>query len=215
MRVVFLGPPGAGKGTQALFLKEKYGVCPVSTGELLRKAVRDRTSLGKGAARHIEKGRLVPDKVMLSLVAERLRKNDCKRGFVLDGFPRTRVQADGLDAILKEMECELDCVFYIRVPQSVILERLVGRRTCKRCGSLYHIVFDPPGRTDFCDRCLGELYQREDDREEAISARLHVYETQTAPLIDYYRKRDLLKEIDGVGSVEEIRDRFLKALGGA
>lgn len=213
MRVVFLGPPGAGKGTQTRFLKGKYGACLVSTGDILRKAVLDQTPLGKKAGEYVDKGELVPDDIMVRLVAERLREADCKRGFILDGFPRTTAQADGLEAILRDMTYGLECVFCIQVPYPVIIQRLAGRRTCKRCGTLYHVAFNPPSREGVCDLCHGDLYQREDDQEETIGARLHVYETQTAPLIDYYRKKDLLKEIDGVGSVEEIRARVLQALG--
>ncbi len=213
MRVVFLGPPGAGKGTQAKFLQGKYGACQVSTGDILRKAVEDRTPLGKKAAQYLDRGELVPDDVMLNLVAERLREKDCEKGFILDGFPRTVTQAEGLEKILRDVGCGLDSVLCIRVPQGVLVQRLSARRSCKKCGSLYHVIFNPPRREGFCDRCDGELYQRQDDREETVAARLHVFETQTAPLIDYYRKKGLLKEIDGVGGVEEVRSRIFQALG--
>lgn len=212
MRVVFLGPPGGGKGTQARFLEGRYGACQVSTGDILRKAVRDQTPLGKQAAEYLDKGELVPDDVMLSLVAGRLREETCKRGFILDGFPRTIAQADGLEAILRDMGSRLDCVFLIQVPRDVVIQRLAGRRSCKRCGTLYHVAFNPPNRGGFCDRCNGELFQREDDREETIAARIYIYETQTAPLIDYYRKQGLLKEINGLGSVEGIHGRVLQVL---
>ncbi|MFQ5902116.1 MAG: adenylate kinase [Candidatus Binatia bacterium] len=213
MRVVFLGPPGAGKGTQTRFLEGKCGACPVSTGDILRKAVREQTPLGKKAAEYLDKGELVPDDVMVNLVAERLREEDCKRGFILDGFPRTIAQADGLEAVLRDMASGLECVFCIQVPKGVIIQRLAGRRTCRRCGTLYHVDFNPPSREGVCDRCHGDLYQREDDQEETIGARLRVYEVQTAPLIDYYRKKGLLREINGVGTVEEIRTHVLQALG--
>lgn len=214
MRVVFLGPPGAGKGTQAKFLQGKYGACQVSTGDILRKAVQDRTSLGEKAAAYLNKGELVPDDVMLNLVAERLRGKDCENGFILDGFPRTVAQAEGLEEILRDLGWGLDSVFSIRLPHGVIIQRLGERRSCKKCGTLYHAIFNPPQREGFCDCCGGELYQRQDDREETIAARFHVFETQTAPLIDYYRKKGLLKEIDGVGGVGEVRSRILQALGG-
>ncbi len=210
--MIFLGPPGAGKGTQAKFLEGEYGACQVSTGEILRRAVRDRTFLGKKAAEYVDKGELVPDEIMLNLVGERLHKKDCEKGFILDGFPRTITQAQGLDAIVRDMSSKLDRVFCIQVPHGVLIERLAGRRTCSRCGALYHVVFNPSARKDICDKCHTDLYQREDDREETIEARLHVYETQTAPLIDYYRNQGLLREIDGVGSVEEIHNRILLAL---
>ena len=212
VRVVFLGPPGAGKGTQAKFLEKEYGACQVSTGDILRKAVQDRTAVGKKAAGYLEKGQLVPDEVMLNLVAERLREKDCAKGFILDGFPRTVAQAEGLEEILGELGWKLDSVLCMRVPQEMIIQRLSGRRSCKKCGNLYHVVLNPPQREEFCDRCNGELYQRDDDREETIRARLHVFETQTVPLVHYYRKRGLLREIDGVGSVEEIRARVFREL---
>lgn len=211
LRVVFLGPPGAGKGTQAGFLQKKYGACQISTGDILRKAVRDQTPLGGRAAEYIDKGALVPDDVMLELIAERLRAEG-RNGFILDGFPRTVAQANGLDRILEDLGFKLDCVFSLRVPRGIIVRRLAGRRTCKRCGALYHAEFGPPKHEGVCDRCGGELYQREDDREETVVARLDVYETQTAPLIDYYRKRGLLKEIDGVGSVERVWGSVVQAL---
>lgn len=213
VRVVFLGPPGAGKGTQAKFLEGRYGACQVSTGDILRKAVQDRTPLGQRAAAYLDKGELVPDDVMLNLVGERLTEKDCGKGFILDGFPRTVAQAEGLEGILRNLGWELDSVLCMQVPQGVIIERLSGRRSCKKCGSLYHAAFNPPRRQGLCDRCNGELFQRQDDREETIAARLHVFETQTAPLVDYYRKKGLLREINGVGSVEEIRGRVLQALG--
>ncbi len=215
MRVVFLGPPGAGKGTQAKLLEERYGARPISTGDILRNAVKDQTPLGKKAEEYIDKGMLVPDELMLDLIAERLRGKDCQKGFILDGFPRTIAQADGLDEILAKMDSRLDYVFSIQVPRDLLVQRLTGRRTCKQCGYQYHVDFDPPSRKDVCDRCQGELYQREDDQEETIRARLHVYETQTATLIDYYRKRSLIKEIDGVGHIEDVKTRFLNALGEA
>ncbi|HXG51051.1 MAG TPA: adenylate kinase [candidate division Zixibacteria bacterium] len=215
LRVVLLGPPGAGKGTQAKLLRERYEACQVSTGDILRNAVAQQTPLGKEAARHLERGTLVPDDVIVELVAERLAESDCAKGFILDGFPRTIPQAQSLDAMLGRMGRDLQCVLSIRVPREVIIERLAGRRTCRRCGALYHVTFDPPARPGVCDRCGGELYQREDDREETIARRLEVYDKQTAPLIGYYRERGLLRELDGVGTIAEIRDRLMAALGGA
>lgn len=212
VRVVLLGPPGAGKGTQARFLKEQYEACLVSTGDILRKAVSDRTPLGRRASEYIDKGELVPDALMIDLAGERLAREDCRRGFILDGFPRTVAQAEGLESLLRKLGSALDCALSIRVPREVIVQRLAGRRTCRGCGSLYHALFSPPRRNGVCDRCQGEIYQREDDREETVAARLEVYERQTAPLIDYYRKKNLLKEIGGVGSVEEVRAHVRRAL---
>lgn len=212
VRVVFLGAPGAGKGTQAKLLQEKFGACQVSTGDILRKAVREQTPLGKEASAFINKGELVPDGVIIKLVAERLREEDCNEGFILDGFPRTIAQAESLAMILKEMRSALDCVLSVRVPRDVVIERLSGRRTCKGCGALYHLAFDPPKNKGICDRCQGVLFQREDDREETIGERLRVYEEQTAPLADYYRREGLLREVEGVGSPDDIHEAVLAAL---
>lgn len=212
-RVVLLGPPGAGKGTQAKLLQEKFAACQVSTGDILRKAVAEQTPLGKQASDYINRGALVPDSVIVNLVAERLKEKDCEPGFILDGFPRTIPQAESLDAILKKMGLNLNCVLSVQVPEKIIIERLAGRRTCKNCGALSHVVFNPQKRAGVCDRCGGELYQRDDDREETVANRLKVYESQTAPLISYYRGRGLLSEIDGDGEIDEIRSRVTQALG--
>ena len=212
-RVVLLGPPGAGKGTQAKLLQEKFAACQVSTGDILRKAVAEQTPLGKQASDYIDRGALVPDSVIVNLVAERLKEKDCEPGFILDGFPRTIPQAESLDAILKKMGLNLNCVLSVQVPEKIIIERLAGRRTCKNCGALSHVVFNPPKRAGVCDRCGGELDQRDDDREETVANRLKVYQSQTAPLISYYRERGLLSEIDGVGEIDEIRSRVIQALG--
>lgn len=212
LRVVFFGPPGAGKGTQARLLEQKFGACQVSTGEILRRAAREQSALGKQAADYLDRGDLVPDQVMVRLVAERLREPDCRSGFILDGFPRTLAQADELEQMLDGTGLALESALCLQASNDVIIKRLSGRRTCKQCGSLHHLVFNPPARPGICDRCGGELYQREDDREKMIAARLRVYEKQTAPLKEYYRKRGLLKEIDGVGSVEEVGKRVLRAV---
>src|SRR5262245_3459306 len=159
----------------------------------------EQTPLGKEASEYVNRGALVPDGVIVNLVAERLKEKDCEPGFVLDGFPRTIAQAESLDAILKTMGLSLNCVLSVQVPEKIIVERLAGRRTCKSCGALAHVLFNPPKKPGVCDRCGGELVQREDDREETIANRLKVYERQTAPLIGYYRQRGLLRELDGVG----------------
>ena len=212
LRVVLLGPPGAGKGTQAKLLREKFEACQVSTGDILRKAVADQSPLGKEASAYIRRGDLVPDGVIVKLVAERLKEKDCAQGFILDGFPRTIPQAQSLEEILQKMGLGLQAVLLVQVPNRIIVERLAGRRTCKDCGALYHLKFNPSASESVCDRCGGELLQRDDDREETISARLKVYDKQTAPLVDYYRQRGILREIDGVGSVDDIRNRLIKAL---
>jgi adenylate kinase len=175
--------------------------------------VSEKTSLGELAASYIQRGALVPDGVILDLVADRVKQKDCATGFLLDGFPRTIAQADGLERILQASGLKLDRVLSVRVPLPVIVERLSGRRTCKACGTMYHVTFDPPKKAGICDKCGGVLYQREDDREETVAARLTVYETQTSPLADYYRAKGLLRDIDGVGSVDEINRRVIAALG--
>jgi adenylate kinase len=212
IRIVLLGPPGAGKGTQAKLLQEQFEACQVSTGDLLRKAVAEQTPLGKQAAEYINRGALVPDNLIVNLVAERLEAEDCGKGFILDGFPRTISQAQSLNEILERLGIGLQGVISVDVPHRLIVERLAGRRTCRRCGALYHVSFSPSKAQAVCDRCGGELYQRDDDREETINARLSVYEKQTAPLVSYYRGRGILREIDGAGSVEEIRKRIVKAV---
>jgi len=212
-RVVLLGPPGAGKGTQAKLLQDEFGAVQISTGDILRKAVADQTPLGQQAAGFINSGALVPDSVIVNLVAERLKEPDCARGFLLDGFPRTIPQAESLDEILKNAGQNLNCVLSVQVAQDIIVERLAGRRTCRQCGALCHVVFSPPKVEGVCDRCGGELYQREDDKEQTIANRLQVYEKQTAPLVQYYRERGLLRAIDGTGEIDQIRARVIGALG--
>ena len=212
-RVVLLGPPGAGKGTQAKLLQEMFGAVQISTGDILRKAVADQTPLGQQAAGFINSGALVPDGVIVNLVAERLKEPDCAKGFLLDGFPRTIPQAESLDEILKNAGLNLNCVLSVQVPQDIIVERLAGRRTCRQCGALCHVAFNPPKVEGVCDRCGGELYQRDDDKEQTIAHRLQVYEKQTAPLVQYYRERGLLRTIDGVGEIDQIRARVIEALG--
>ncbi len=213
IRVILLGAPGAGKGTQAKLLQDEFLACQISTGDILRKAVAEQTPLGQQASQYIQRGALVPDDVIVNLVGERLREKDCEKGFVLDGFPRTISQAESLERILKTRNLTLDGVLSLRLPHRVVVERLAGRRICKNCGALKHVVFDPPKNQGVCDRCGGELYQREDDREETIATRLKVYDTQTAPLEEYYRERGLLREIDGLGRVEDIRERIHRILG--
>ena len=213
VRVVLLGPPGAGKGTQAKLLRDRFEACQISTGDILRKAVADKTPLGREADGYLNRGELVPDDVIVRLVGERLKQTDCAKGFVLDGFPRTLPQAQSLEGILKEMVLPLDGVLSIQVPHDVIVERLAGRRNCQNCGALYHLNFDPPRNGETCDRCDGRLQQRDDDREDTITTRLRVYESQTAPLANFYRERGNLREINGVGKVEDIQQRIVEVLG--
>ncbi|NOY63977.1 MAG: adenylate kinase [Nitrospirae bacterium] len=204
MRIVLLGAPGAGKGTQAKKLIEKYGIPQISTGDILRKAVADGTPLGKEAKSYMDRGELVPDSVVIGLVKERLQQDDCKKGFILDGFPRNTSQAETLDQVLDEMGMPLQVALSVDVDFDVLMKRLTGRRTCKSCGQMYNIYFSPPQKEGVCDKCGGELYQRDDDKEETIKKRLEVYEAQTAPLIDYYEKKGILKRVNGVGNIDEI-----------
>jgi len=204
MRIVLLGAPGAGKGTQAKKLIEKYGIPQISTGDILRKAVADGTPLGKEAKSYMDKGELVPDSVVIGLVKERLQQDDCKKGFILDGFPRNTAQAETLDKVLDEMGMPLQVALSVDVDFDVLMKRLTGRRTCKSCGQMYNIYFSPPQKEGGCDKCGGELYQRDDDKKETIKKRLDVYEAQTAPLIDYYEKKGILKRVNGVGNIDEI-----------
>jgi adenylate kinase len=211
VRLIFLGPPGAGKGTQARELAREWGVPQIATGEMLREAVAAGTPLGREAQRIMETGALVPDDVMIGLIAERLRKPDAANGFILDGFPRTIAQAEALDRLLKDLEQRLDAVVYFQVAEPELVRRLTGRRLCRQCQTAFHMVSAPPKREGVCDRCGGELYQRDDDSEATVRHRLQVYERQTAPLLDYYRDRDLLAPIPGEGAVATIRSAIRRA----
>jgi adenylate kinase len=204
MDIILLGPPGSGKGTQAQKIMERYHIPQISTGDILRGAVKEQTPLGAEAKRYMDQGQLVPDEVVVGIVRERLRGSDCDSGFILDGFPRTVPQAEALDSTLGEMQRAINHVVSIEVPNEELIKRLTGRRTCRNCGAMYHVIFGPPTKEGICDKCGGELYQRDDDQEETIRARLQVYEEQTAPLIAYYRAKGLVRAINGVGEVEEI-----------
>ncbi len=204
LRVIFLGPPGAGKGTQARTLAAEWGVPQIATGDMLREAVANKTPLGLEAKRYMDSGGLVPDQVVIGLVGERLHRPDAKDGCVLDGFPRTVAQAEALDALLQRRGEALQRVIFFEVSRSELLRRLTGRRVCRQCGTVYHLVSAPPKAVGKCDKCGGELYQREDDSEATVAKRLDVYQTQTAPLLDYYRQRGLLTAIQGEGKVESV-----------
>ena len=204
MRLVLLGAPGAGKGTQAKKLTEKYRIPQISTGDILRKAVADGTPLGKEAKVIMDKGELVPDKIVLGLVEERVKQNDCKNGYILDGFPRNTAQAEALDKLLNDLRMPLDSALSVDVPKEDLMKRLTGRRTCKNCQQMYNVFYSTPKKDGVCDKCGGELFQRDDDKEATIKKRLDVYDAQTAPLINYYKERGILKTVQGIGSIDEI-----------
>ena len=215
MRVAFLGPPGAGKGTQARELAREWNVPHVATGDMLREAVAAGTSLGREAKGYMDKGALVPDDVIIRMIAERLRRPDAGRGFLLDGFPRTIAQAEGLEHLLKDLGQPLERVVYFDVSEPELLRRLTGRRVCRSCQTAFHLVSAPPMKAGVCDRCGGQLYQREDDSEATVRHRLGVYARQTAPLLDWYRGRGLLVSVPGEGPIETIRGAIRGAAAGA
>jgi len=212
MNLILLGPPGCGKGTQAKILIDTYHIPQISTGDILREAIKKESPLGVEAKTHMDQGSLVPDHLVIKIIEERLKQADCNRGFVLDGFPRTVAQAEALDTTLTEMGSKLEYVFSIDVDDGELIRRLTGRRVCRKCGESYHIEFNPPRQEGMCDSCQGKLYQRDDDKEETIRNRLKVYQDQTSPLINFYRRKDILHSIDGVGSIEEIKERLLNII---
>ena len=215
MRVVLLGPPGAGKGTQARLLGQKIQAPQIASGDLLRAAAHDKTPLGLIAKSYMDAGKLVPEELVLKLIEERMGKPDAKRGFILDGFPRSVPQALELSDILERAKGKIDRVIAVEVPDDEIVRRISGRRTCPNCGAMYHEIFEPPHKAGICDKCAHQLYQREDDREDTVRTRLKVYNTQTKPLLDHYAKAGLLTEIDGTGRPDDVFVRISAALNGA
>ncbi|MFA5523671.1 MAG: adenylate kinase [Tissierellales bacterium] len=213
MRLILLGPPGAGKGTQAVNIVKKYNIPHISTGDMFRKNIKEGTDLGIKAKEYIDKGLLVPDDLTVAIVKDRLTENDCKEGFLLDGFPRTVNQADSLDEELKGLSYELDNVINIEVSKDDLTQRAVGRRICKDCGATYHIDFNPSRVEKICDVCSGELIQRKDDTVETVSKRIEVYLEQTEPLIDYYEKKGILINIDGKQDINKVFEDIVKSLG--
>ena len=211
--LILLGAPGAGKGTQAQRLSARFGIPQISTGDMLRAARREGTPLGKKAEEYMNKGALVPDEVVIGLVEERLGKPDAKAGFILDGFPRTIPQAEALDRVLEKLGRARISVVDVQVPESVLIERLGGRLSCPKDGASYHIKFTPPKHDNVCDQCGTALITRADDKPEAISQRLREYHDKTAPLAGYYKKSGVLKSIDGVGELDLVLDRIVRALG--
>ena len=212
VRVVLLGAPGVGKGTQADRLSSRFHRPKISTGDILREAVRNQTPLGLQAKACMDEGKLVPDAVVIGIVRDKLDEPSCAQGFLLDGFPRTVPQAEELNGILKARGKHLDRVVNVAVARDEVVRRLTGRRSCPKCQAVFHVEFAPPAREGLCDRCGGGLVQRSDDRRETVEARLQVYEQQTAPLIEYYRQRSLLSEVNGSGRVEEVQDRLVELL---
>ncbi|MBF0425351.1 MAG: adenylate kinase [Magnetococcales bacterium] len=213
MKVILMGPPGAGKGTQARQIAEKYGIPQLSTGDMLRAAVKAGTEVGKKAKAAMESGGLVPDEVVVGIIADRTQESDCQRGFLLDGFPRTVPQAEALDKMLTARSQTIDHVVDIAVADEPLINRITGRRTCGSCGEGYHIQFKKPGKEGVCDKCGGSLTQRADDNESTVRNRLAVYHSQTSPLIDYYRKKGNFKTIDGMQSMDKVLAGLCAILG--
>ncbi|MEM0332058.1 MAG: adenylate kinase [Archaeoglobaceae archaeon] len=211
MNLILLGAPGAGKGTQAKRLAEKYKIAHISTGDMLRDAVARGSDLGKKAKEYMDRGELVPDDIVIGIVKERLKEEDCRNGFILDGFPRTLKQAEALDKILLELGKEIDAVINIFVPEDEVVKRIAYRRSCRRCGAVYNLIYDPP-KVDVCDKCGGDLYQRDDDKEEVVRERYRVYRNRTEPLIEYYRKRGKIIDVNGTRSIEDVFNEIVRSL---
>lgn len=212
MKLVLLGPPGAGKGTQAVMLVERFGIPQISTGDMLRAAVKAQSPMGIKAREYMDSGALVPDEVVVGIVRERLQQDDCRDGFILDGFPRTLPQADELTKTLTELGKNLDSVVSLEVDTDALVERLTGRRTCGVCGKGFHLKFDPPGANGRCSACGGELVHRDDDQEATIRNRMDVYRQQTAPLEDYYRQEGILLAIDGMQDIPAVQHQIVSVL---
>lgn len=213
MKIILLGPPGAGKGTQAKLISEKYSIPHISTGDIFRKNISEKTLLGVKAKSYMDKGQLVPDELTIDLVKDRLQQEDCKNGFLLDGFPRTVAQAEALDKFLHEYNQNINAALLIDVPQEYILERMTGRRVCNSCGASYHVKFNPSKAEGKCDVCGSELIQRKDDSEETVRERLDVYSKQTQPLVQYYSEEKVLFTIDGTREIKEVFENISDILG--
>ena len=212
MNIILIGPPGVGKGTQAKFLVETYNIPQISTGDMLRANVRDATPLGTEAKQYMNAGQLVPDAVILGMMKSRFNEPDCNAGYILDGFPRTIPQAEGLDNLLNNMGQQIDSVLVLNVNHEEIIKRLSSRRSCKECDTVYNLIFDPPASENKCDKCDGILYQRDDDKPETIRQRLDVYSNQTSPLITFYSEKGLVQTIDGTGKIDEVKERMFSVL---
>ena len=212
MHILLMGPPGAGKGTQAAELVKEFNIPHISTGDMFRAAMKEGTEMGKLAKSYIDAGNLVPDSVTVGIVRDRLAQDDCKKGFILDGFPRTVEQADALDGIMKDLGLSLKRVLNINVPAADLVERAVGRRICKKCGATYHVKFNPSQKDGVCDECGGELFQRADDTAETMTNRLSVYEASTKPLIEYYQKAGIYTEVDGRQAIDKVTKDLVETL---
>ncbi|SKA99160.1 Adenylate kinase [Caloramator quimbayensis] len=213
MNIVLLGPPGAGKGTQAKQIQEKYSIPHISTGDIFRKNIKEKTPLGVTAKEYIDKGYLVPDDITVAIVEDRLKQDDCFKGFLLDGFPRTIEQADALDKVLKMQDKKVEFVINIQVPEEELIKRLTGRRVCTACGASYHMIFNPPKEDGICDLCEGKLIQRPDDSIETVTNRLQVYRKQTEPLINYYKNKQILYNINGEQDIQKVFSDICSILG--
>jgi adenylate kinase len=214
MNIILMGLPGAGKGTQGERIVEEFGIPHISTGDMFRAAIREETEMGLLAKSYMDQGLLVPDEVVIGIVKERLNKPDCEKGFMLDGFPRTLAQAESLDTMLLQLERQIDHVINIDVDRSILLERLTGRRICKSCGATYHVVFNPTKEEGVCDKCGGELYQRDDDNEATVATRLDVNIEQSAPILAYYEDKGLLRNINGQQDIDVVFADVAKVLRG-
>ncbi|SJZ98500.1 Adenylate kinase [Cetobacterium ceti] len=213
MNIMLFGAPGAGKGTQAKYIIDKYGIPQISTGDMLRAAITAGTPMGMEAKKFMDEGKLVPDSTIIGIIKERLSQEDCKKGFILDGFPRTLAQAEALEELMKELNIKLDKVISLNVPDELIVGRITGRRVCPACGASFHTVFNPSKVEGKCDYCGADLITRKDDTAETVNKRLEAYHSQTAPLFDFYKDRDVLVELDGTKEIEEIKNEIFSILG--
>ena len=212
MKLLLIGPPGVGKGTQAKYLVAQFSIPQISTGDMLRENVRNNTTLGNEAETYMQSGKLVPDKVILNMMQDRLTEKDCSSGYILDGFPRTVPQAEGLDHLLNILDQQLDCVVVMDIADSLIINRLSNRRSCKECNQVFNLLYDPPEYAGKCNKCNGDLFLREDDIPDTIQQRLNIYHLQTKPVIEYYSQRKITEVIDAQGSIDEIKTNIINRI---
>ncbi len=213
MNIMLFGAPGAGKGTQAKYIIDRYGIPQISTGDILREAISQGTAMGIEAKKYMDEGKLVPDSTMIGIIRDRLKESDCKKGFILDGFPRTLAQAEALEQLLKELNMNLDRVISLNVPDELIVGRIIGRRVCSKCGASFHVINNPPKVDGICDYCGGELIMRKDDNKETVEKRLIAYHEQTAPLFNFYKGKGIMSEVDGTAEISEITKKIFEILG--